>query len=89
MGNKKRRNIIVFNNAFHGRTVTGIQAGYNKAHREGFLGKENCDCGFSRLSMNEINILEKKINSSTAAILFEPIQGEGGINTFSKIFLIK
>ena len=61
MGEKKRRNIIVLNNAFHGRTVTGIQAGYNKTHREGFLGKENCDCGFSRLSMNEINILEKKL----------------------------
>ena len=58
---KKRRNIIVLNNAFHGRTVTGIQAGYNKTHREGFLGKENCDCGFSRLSINEINILEKKL----------------------------
>ena len=37
MGNKKRKNIIVLNNAFHGRTVTGIQAGYNQSHREGFL----------------------------------------------------
>ncbi len=89
MGEKKRRNIIVLNNAFHGRTVTGIQAGYNQTHREGFLGKENCDCGFSRLSMNKIDILEKKINSSTAAILFEPIQGEGGINTFSRDFFVK
>ncbi|MDC3024350.1 aminotransferase class III-fold pyridoxal phosphate-dependent enzyme, partial [Alphaproteobacteria bacterium] len=88
-GNKRRKNIIVFNNAFHGRTVTGIQAGYNKAHRDGFLGKDNCDCGFTRISMNEISVLEKKINSSTAAILFEPIQGEGGINTFTPDFFKK
>ena len=77
LGNYERKNIIVLNNAFHGRTVTGIQAGYNKQHREGFLGKKNCDCGFTRVSRNEIGLLEKKINSSTAAILFEPIQGEG------------
>ena len=37
------------------------------------------------LIMNEIDILDKKINSSTAAILFEPIQGEGGINTFLRV----
>ena len=89
LGNKNRKKIIVLNNAFHGRTVTGIQAGSNKAHREGFLGKKNCDCGFTRVSINEVDFLEKKIDSSTAAILFEPIQGEGGINTFSYEFFKK
>ena len=85
-GDHNRKNIIVLNNAFHGRTLTTIQAGSNKFHREGFLAKNNCDCGFSRVLSNDISLLEKKINKNTAAILFEPIQGEGGINTFSKNF---
>ena len=85
-GDHNRKNIIVLNNAFHGRTLTTIQAGSNKFHREGFLAKNNCDCGFRRVLSNDIAFLEKKINKNTAAILFEPIQGEGGINTFSKSF---
>ena len=32
----KKNKIIVFNNAFHGRTLTGILAGSNESHREGF-----------------------------------------------------
>ena len=69
-GDHNRKNIIVLNNAFHGRTLTTIQAGSNKFHREGFLAKNNCDCGFSRVLSNDISLLEKKINKNTAAILF-------------------
>ena len=83
LGDYNRKNIIVLDNAFHGRTLTSIQAGSNKSHREGFLAKNNCDCGFNRVPSDDINLLEKKINNNTAAILFEPIQGEGGGNTFS------
>ena len=86
MGNPNKKNIIVLDNAFHGRTMTSIQAGSNKSHREGFLAKNDCDCGFSRVKENNIMHLKKKINKNTAAILFEPIQGEGGVNTFSKRF---
>ena len=86
MGNPNKKNIIVLNNAFHGRTMTSIQAGSSKSHREGFLAKNDCDCGFSRVKENNILQLKKQINKNTAAILFEPIQGEGGINTFSNSF---
>ena len=75
MGNPNKKNIIVLNNAFHGRTMTSIQAGSSKSHREGFLAKNDCDCGFSRVKENNILQLKKQINKNTAAILFEPIQG--------------
>ncbi len=83
LGEYSRKNIIVLNNAFHGRTLANIQAGSNEMHREGFLAKKNCDCGFIRVPAEDINSLNKRINKDTAAILIEPIQGEGGVNTFS------
>ncbi len=88
-GNNKRKNIIVLDNAFHGRTLAGIQAGSNKLHREGFLGKDNCDCGFTRIPSNNLDLLKKAINNYTAAVLLEPIQGEGGVNTFSSNYFKK
>ncbi len=86
-GNILKKDIIVLDNAFHGRTITGIQAGSNLLHKEGFLAKENCSCGFIRLPMDDIQILKKTINSKTAAIFIEPIQGEGGINVCSENYL--
>ena len=88
-GDDKKKNIIVLNNAFHGRTITSIQAGSNKSHREGFLAKNDCDCGFNRVISDNIDLLKKRIDKHTAAILFEPIQGEGGINTFSAAYFKK
>ena len=86
-GDILKKDIIVLDNAFHGRTITGIQAGSNLLHKEGFLAKENCSCGFIRLPMDDIQILKKTINSKTAAIFIEPIQGEGGINVCSENYL--
>ena len=48
-GNKKKKKIIVFNNAFHGRTLTGILAGSNESHREGFLPHVKATGGFIRV----------------------------------------
>ncbi len=79
-GNILKKNIVVLENAFHGRTITGIQAGSNPLHQEGFIAKENCACGFTRVPFGDIEKLESNINEETAAILLEPIQGEGGIN---------
>ncbi len=86
-GDFLKKNIIVLDNAFHGRTIAGIQAGSNSLHKEGFLAKEDCSCGFIRVPLDDIEGLKKKINSKTAAIFFEPIQGEGGINVCSKNYL--
>ncbi|PPR26707.1 MAG: Acetylornithine aminotransferase [Alphaproteobacteria bacterium MarineAlpha9_Bin4] len=79
-GNKKKNKIIVFNNAFHGRTLTGILAGSNLSHREGFLPNIKSTGGFTRVEFDNIKALDKAIDSNTAGIFLEPIQGEGGIN---------
>ena len=86
-GDFLKKDIIVLDNAFHGRTITGIQAGSNSLHKEGFLAKEDCSCGFVRAPFGNIEYLKKKINKKTAAIFLEPIQGEGGINVCPKNYL--
>ncbi len=79
-GNKKKNKIIVFNNAFHGRTLTGILAGSNESHREGFLPHAKSTGGFVRVNYGSIKAIDKAIDDNIAGIFFEPIQGEGGIN---------
>jgi len=86
-GNTKRKKIIVFSNAFHGRTITGIQAGSSQSHKEGFLDSKNANGGFIRVPLDDTECLHKSINDTTAGIFIEPIQGEGGINVVSAKFL--
>ena len=88
-GNKRKTKIIVFNNAFHGRTLTGILAGSSDAHREGFLPHKNTNGGFLRAKFNDINDVRRIINNETAGVFIETIQGEGGINLAKVDFLIE
>ena len=81
----KKNNILVFSDAFHGRTVGTLAAGHNKDHREGF--EINTEL-FKRLDLENFKELQKNINDKTAGILIEPIQGEGGINIVSPEFLL-
>jgi len=82
--NKRKKNIITFKGAFHGRTFAALSAQKNKKYSEGFtplLG------GFKNIPFNDEVALIKNINKETAAILIEPIQGEGGIRPASLKFL--
>ena len=82
--NKNKKNIITFKGAFHGRTFAALSAQKNKKYSEGFgplLG------GFKNIPFNDEKALIKSINKETAAILIEPIQGEGGIRPASLKFL--
>ena len=82
--NKNKKNIITFKGAFHGRTFAALSAQKNKKYSEGFtplLG------GFRNILFNDELALIKSINKETAAILIEPIQGEGGIRPASLKFL--
>ena len=60
-GDFLKKDIIVLDNAFHGRTITGVQAGSNSLHKEGFLAKEDCSCGFIRVPLGDIEYLKKKL----------------------------
>ena len=83
-GDRNKTDILVCSSAFHGRTLGTLAAGDNEKHREGFGVNTN---GFIRVPFGDINEIKKYINKNTAAILVEPIQGEGGINRSPKGFL--
>jgi acetylornithine/N-succinyldiaminopimelate aminotransferase len=83
-GNNDKSKIITFKGSFHGRTLGTIAAANNSSHLEGFgLPLQ----GFVNIERNNLDELRSSINDTIAAILIEPIQGEGGINTFDENFI--
>ena len=76
-------NIISFENSFHGRTLATIASG-KKAYQKGF---EPIPQGFSQVTFNDMESVKKAVDNNTAAIIIEPIQGEGGVNVADKTFL--
>ena len=75
-GSKDRNEIITFNNSFHGRSLGMISATGSKKLTEGFSPVLP---GFKQAEINNYEMVLNQINKNTAAILIEPIQGEGGI----------
>ena len=75
-GAPERFRIITFEGAFHGRTLATIAAGGQAKYLEGFGPKVE---GFDQVPFGDRKALEAAIVPETAAILMEPIQGEGGI----------
>jgi acetylornithine/N-succinyldiaminopimelate aminotransferase len=75
-GQPERFRIITFEGAFHGRTLATIAAGGQKKYLEGFGPKVE---GFDQVAFGDHDGLKAVITPETAAILIEPIQGEGGI----------
>jgi acetylornithine/N-succinyldiaminopimelate aminotransferase len=75
-GRPERFRIITFEGAFHGRTLATIAAGGQAKYLEGFGPKVD---GFDQVPVGDRKALEAAIGEATAAILIEPIQGEGGI----------
>lgn len=71
------RNIISFNGSFHGRTLAAVTATAQPKYQEGF---EPLPGGFIYCEkFNDEAAIEKLVNEDTAAILVEPVQGEGGV----------
>ena len=70
--------IITALGSFHGRTLATLTAtGQEKFHR----GFEPLPQGFDYVPFNDIAALEAQMNENTAAVMLEPIQGEGGVRT--------
>ncbi|MBR0557223.1 aspartate aminotransferase family protein [Ciceribacter sp. L1K23] len=83
-GNPERFHIITFEGAFHGRTIATIAAGGQAKYLEGFGPKA---AGFDQVPFGDLDAVKAAITDETAAILIEPVQGEGGIRVVPNEFL--
>ncbi len=83
-GNPERYRILTFEGAFHGRTLATIAAGNQPKHMAGFGPKVE---GFDQVPLGDIEAARAAITKETAAMLIEPIQGEGGIRVAGWQFL--
>ncbi|WP_407048419.1 aspartate aminotransferase family protein [Methyloraptor flagellatus] len=75
-GRPERTRIITFEGAFHGRTLATLAAGGQQKYLEGFGEKAP---GFDQVPFGDHEAVRAAIGPETAAILVEPIQGEGGV----------
>ncbi len=76
IGKPNKNRILCVKNSFHGRTLAAIHASGSKKMTEGFGPKV---AGFDHFRFGDHDSLKKKITKQTAAIMIEPIMGEGGI----------
>jgi len=75
-GHPEKWRTITFNGAFHGRTLATISAAANPKHLEGFGTPAD---GFDHVPFDDLEAAAAAIGPETAAIMAEPVQGEGGI----------
>jgi acetylornithine/N-succinyldiaminopimelate aminotransferase len=88
-GHPERFHIVSFEGAFHGRTYAAINAGGNEKYLEGFGPKM---AGFDQVALKgdlggDIAAVKKVVGPQTAAIIIEPLQGEGGVKQIAPDFL--
>ncbi|MGB9791040.1 MAG: acetylornithine transaminase [Thermacetogeniaceae bacterium] len=81
---KKNPEIIAFKNSFHGRTLGALAATGQEKFWEGFAPLPE---GFRHLPFNDVEALERAITPNTAAVLLEPVQGEGGVYPATQEFM--
>jgi acetylornithine/N-succinyldiaminopimelate aminotransferase len=83
-GKPERYRIVTFEGAFHGRTLAAVAATGNKKYLEGFGPPVE---GFDQVPFNDIEAVKKAITRETAAIMIEPVMGEGGVRVVPHAFL--
>jgi acetylornithine/N-succinyldiaminopimelate aminotransferase len=83
-GAPERYRAVTLEGSFHGRTLATLGAANNPKHLEGFGPPAD---GFDIVPPNNLNELRAAIGSQTAAIIVEPLQGEGGIRPLEADYL--
>jgi acetylornithine/N-succinyldiaminopimelate aminotransferase len=83
-GQPGRFRIVTFEGAFHGRTLATLAAGGQKKYLEGFGPVVD---GFDQVPFGDLDAVRNAIGPATAAILIEPIMGEGGVRVVAPEFL--
>jgi ornithine--oxo-acid transaminase len=75
-GGAGKHEIVCLERAFHGRTLATLAAGGSAAKRDPFAP---VPAGFLHVPANDLEALRAAIGPQTAAVLLEPVQGEGGV----------
>ncbi len=83
-GHPERVDIIGFEGSFHGRSYAAINASGNPNYLEGFGPKLP---GFLQAKYNDFESVKALVGPTTAAIIIEPVQGEGGVRAASDDFM--
>ncbi|MDB5429295.1 MAG: acetylornithine and succinylornithine aminotransferase [Caulobacter sp.] len=74
-GQPERIEVIGFEGAFHGRSYAAVYAAGNPTYVEGFGPPLP---GYTQLPFGDMEVFESALNDKTAAVIIEPVQGEGG-----------
>ncbi len=72
---EQRMRILAFHNAFHGRTMGALSMTGTPKYREGFGGLEGVD----HVAYGDLDAVKAKMGPDLAAVIVEPVQGEGGV----------
>ena len=83
-GHPERFHIVSFTGAFHGRSYGAVNATGNDKYLEGFGPKME---GFDHVPVDDLDALNAVIGPQTAALIIEPLQGEGGVHPVAPEFL--
>jgi acetylornithine/N-succinyldiaminopimelate aminotransferase len=83
-GKPERYRIITYEGAFHGRTLATLAAGGQKKYLDGFGPVVD---GFDQMAFGDLESTKRTIGRETAAIMIEPIMGEGGVRVVAPEFL--
>lgn len=83
-GAPEKNRIVTVSGAFHGRTLTALAAAGNEKYMAGFSPAAP---GFDHVPFGDHEALQAVIGPETAAIMVEPIQGEGGVRVVPDVCL--